>query len=140
MSDAFTDPAGPGAVDPRMARLAARSRMPEDAPLPPPDPEAEHKRAGIVRSDAARIAELERQIQLLLAATAVPYPHGVMADGTEVPDAAHPYAHPQAYGVMLLLSTGETVGAPNVQSSHHHSPRLGRDVPVTGYLVNAAAA
>jgi hypothetical protein len=139
MSDAFTDPAGPGA-DPRLARLAARNRMPEDAPLPPPDPEAERKRAGIVRSDAARIAELERQIALLLASTKVPYPHGVTADGTEVPDAAHPYDNPTQYGVILLLATGETAGAPNAQSSHHHSPRLGRDVPVTGYIVNAAAA
>ena len=140
MSEAFTDPAGPGAVDPRLARLAARNRMPEDAPLPPPDPQAERNRAGIVRSDAARIAELERQIALLLAATMVPYPHGVTADGTEVPDAGYAYAHPEQYGVILLLATGETVGAPNVQSSHHHSPRLGRDVPVTGCLINAAAA
>ena len=134
MTDQFSDP-----VDPRLARLAARNaeRMPED--LPAPDADAAEQRAGKVRDADARIKELERQLALLLAANKVPYPHGVQADGTEVPDPEHPYLHPQRYAVTLLLRSGESVGAPNFQSSHHYSRRLGCDVPVDGYLVNAAA-
>src|SRR5260221_124498 len=106
MTDQFPDP-----VDPRLARVAARSaeRMPED--LPAPDPGAAENRAGLVRDAASRIAELERQLALLLAANKVPYPHGVMADGSEVPDAEHAYLHPARYPVTLLLATGEQVGA-----------------------------
>jgi hypothetical protein len=130
----------PELADPRLAKARARSepRMPED--LPAPDAGAAENRAARVRSDAERIAELERQIALLLAANKVPYPHGVMADGTEVPDAEHPYLHPRRYPVTLLLATGEQVGAGNFQSSHHYSRRLGRDVPVEGYLANEPAA
>jgi hypothetical protein len=134
MPDPSQEPA-----DPRLAKLRAREdqRMPEDVPAP--DEGAAEKRAGLVRDADERIKELERQLALLLAATKVPYPHGVQADGTEVPDAEHPYLHPGQYAVTLLLRSGESVGAPNFQSSHHYSRRLGRDVPVDGYLVNAAA-
>lgn len=124
-------------ADPRLAK-AARARgtvqMPED--VPGPDPAAVAQRASLVRDADARIRELERQIQLLLATTKVPYPHGVMADGTEVPDADHPYGEPHRYPVTLLLASGEAVGAPNFQSSRHYSRRLGREVPVVGHLLN----
>jgi hypothetical protein len=144
VSTPFSDAAGPGAFpeDPRMARIRSRGQDPQhvmpDFEVAAPDPEAERNRAQLVRSADERIAALEAMIAEMRAATAYPVPHGRLADGSEAPDESHAYDHPGSYSHTLLLATGEAVGSPNLQSTHHHSRVLGREVPVTGFLVNAA--
>lgn len=45
-----------------------------------------------------------------------------------------PYTDYAEFPCVLTLATGELVGSPSIQSTHHYSPKLDQDVPVVGRL------
>lgn len=74
----------------------------------------------------ARIQELERQLATLMSKNQ----EEELSEEERLARVAHPYEHPHDYSHVLVLATGELVGHPNAQSTHHYSRTLQREVPV----------
>lgn len=53
---------------------------------------------------------------------------------TAGPDPYTDYNDAEAFPYVLTLATGEKVGSPSAQSTHHYSRELEQDVPVIGVL------
>ena len=81
-----------------------------------------------------RLAALEEQIRQLRAAAAT----DGLSEEERAAELARTYDRPHEYPYTLVLATGELVGHPGVQSTHHLSRALGYDVEVVRVITNRA--
>lgn len=142
-------PAEPEATEP-----AVIEGEPAAADVDPRDAEIEALRAELARRDAAErpmdekdrvLAELRAQLaektstpegredELLKAVAALSKQVEAMQKGLGKVPVVHDPTRPAPFQYGASLATGEIVYLQFPTSTRHHSPKLDRDVPVTGY-------